>query len=597
MIERGAALLMLALVCAAHVAQAGPAARILPRVALAGTMPATPVDNAAFAPGPDARPAPPFHGVLLLERSALQTQPALTHPIIQGRDARIFPAISVSLFTYGDALVPVERGRLLRERVAAQPASYWSVIAQPGKVWREAADRGWSRAALVLMLVNDTENHAHQGIATFLYRGSHVSRVRFQFVQQTAPYLLHQHFIAWGSAAARISPDQPDALPAQRKAFAEEMAQRLPARPWQALVRDLPPGTLAGFGGPLLPKWQVSAALVRDGVLYYQESPTPYGPFPYPLEMRFGVRSVMKSVAAPLALLRLAQLYGPQVLDLRAGSLVKDLPEKFQRIRLIDLANMASGFGGTGTFKTHPNDGYDGYVDGDYDAWYTAPSLAEKLARLAAMKPYPWEPGTIWRYRDQDYFLLGAALDAYLKSVRGPAADLWDFVTAEVLRPIGIAQAPAVRTVEPGGGPGLVWCNAGYYPTLDDLAKIALLYQQRGEHAGVQLLHRGLTEDLLAARAALDEAGDGSPPPAGGWGAHTKLYRMGFHFTPYVGSRSHSLLFLPTMSGFGENQVILYPNGLVSIRIAKAAELPTGEAMSQGDEDSTPRAVDRLDPF
>jgi hypothetical protein len=408
--------------------------------------------------------------------------------------------------------------------------------------------------------------------------------------------LLHQHFISWGSSDARLSPDDAAALQAERREFDAESGRRLPARPWRELTRALPPGTLDGFGGPLKPQWRVNAALVRDGVLYYQDAPTPYGPFPYPLEMRFGVRSIMKSVAAPLAMLRLAQLYGPQVLEMNAGELVPGLPEKFKHIRLIDLSNMASGFGGTGTFNTHPNDGFDGYLEGDYDGWYTAPTRAEKIARLSQWKPYPWEPGKVWRYRDQDFFILGAALDAYLISKRGAGADLWDFVTTEVLHPIGIAHAPAVRTIESDGHAGLVWCNAGYYPTLDDLAKIALLYQHRGEHAGVQLLHRGLTAELLAARDALDKAGDGSPPPAGGWGAHTQLYRMGFHFTPYTSS-SGKLQFLPTMNGSGDNQVILYPQGLVSIRTAKAAELPPGEEKNEGDEGATPRAVDRLVPF
>lgn len=131
---------------------------------------------------------------------------------------------------------------------------------------------------------------------------------------------------------------------------------------------------------------------------------TPYGAFPYPLETRF-----------------------------------------------IDMANMASGFGGTGTFKTHPNDLGDGYLDADYDAWYTA--------------------------------------------------DLWDMLTQEVLIPIGIHQAASVRTREPGGRDGFIWANAGYYPTLDDLATIELLYQRGGAHQGRQLLHRLLTLDLLAAEA------------------------------------------------------------------------------------------------
>ena len=72
---------------------------------------------------------------------------------------------------------------------------------------------------------------------------------------------------------------------------------------------------------------------------------------------------------------------------------------------------------------------------------------------------------------------------------------------------------------------------------------------------------------------------------------------MGWHFTPYVGSRSHRQYYLPTMSGSGENEVILYPNELISIRMAKAAELPEGEKASSDDRLMSVRAVDRLAPF
>ncbi len=597
MIRIRAVSLLMMLVALVQGAYAGAAADFLPRAQLASALATAPVENTAFAPGPNARPAPPFKGVLVMDQSPLRTEPELTHPIIQGRDARLFPAMRIEFFSSDGALVPVERGSMIAEQAEVATPSYWRIIPQPGKIWQEAADGGWSRAAFPLMLVNDTENHAHQGLATFLYRGTEVTRIRFQFVQQTAPYLLHQHFVAWGSAPLRMTLGTASLLQARRNEFTAEMAQRLPARPWSELVKNLPPGTLAGFGGPLKPQWHVTAALVRNGILYYQESTTPYGDYPYPLEMRFGVRSIMKSVAAPLALLHLAQVYGPYVLTLRVSDYVKNLPSKFERIRFIDLANMASGFGGTGTFKTHPNDGFDGYLEGDYDGWYTAPSTAQKLARMAAMRPYPWEPGTVWRYRDQDYFLLGVAIDAYLKSVRGPDADLWNMVSDEVLRPIGIRHTPSVRTLEADGKPGMVWCNAGYYPTLDDLAKIALLYQDRGEHGGVQLLHRRLTEELLAAHDALDKAGDRSTPSKDSWNVGSQPYQMGFHFTPLTGSKSKTLHILPTMSGSGDNEVILYPNQMISIRIAKAAELPPGEQKNEGDERATPRAVDRLDPF
>ena len=588
-------------------------AMLLPCIAAAGsagqTLPVTrmldpdagpaPVMNSAFVPGNDALAAPAFTGTLVIGSSTLQALPAIANPVQHGRDARLFPGVTLGFTTDGSTLIPLERGEMVREGTVGAATSYWRVIPQFGRVWREADDAGWARAAFPLMLVNDTENHAHQGLATFLFRNGEVSRLRVQFVQQTAPYLLSPHCVLWGSAPLQSVPLDSRRADAARQAGRKELAARLPARPLAEQRAKLPTGTLDGFGGPVLPRYQVARALVRNGTLYYEAEPTAYGDYPYPLEMRFGVRSVMKAVAAPLALLHLAELYGPAVMDLKIGDFIPGLDPKWKQVRFIDAANMASGYGGTGTLRTQPNDFNDGYLENDYDGWYTEPSAAGKLAHMNAhLKPYPWPPGAVPRYRDHDYFVLGLAIDAFLRSQRGPDADAWNMLRKEVFEPIGIAQAPAVRTREPDGRDGFVWFNAGYYPLLDDLAKIALLYQDEGRHAGKQLLHRGLTRDLLAARGALDKLSDNSisgPRPAGL--PPPLYYKMGFHYTPYTGSRSGKLLQLPTMSGFGYNEVILFPGRIVAIRTANVANIPAGETAVSGDANATMRAVDRLAPF
>jgi hypothetical protein len=204
------------------------------------------------------------------------------------------------------------------------------------------------------------------------------------------------------------------------------------------------------------------------------------------------------------------------------------------------------------------------------------------------------------RYRDQDYYLLGAALDGFLKSVRGPRADLGEMVQAEVLTPIGIHQAPTVRTREAGGRDGIVWCNAGYYPTLDDLAKIALLYQAGGAHGGVQILNRELTADLLAGRDAIVKNADAALGPVSSplpGSAEDGLYKMGFHYLRYVNAGG-KVEYLPSMHGSGDNEVILYPNRMVSIVMAKASAEVLGPEKTRSDEGPvTIRAVERLAPF
>jgi CubicO group peptidase (beta-lactamase class C family) len=539
------------------------------------------VDNCAFYPPPTASAAPPFNGSLRISQTPMQFAPALQVSDIGGRNAQLFPQSRLDFFTLDDVLVPVQRGQMLGEDPTAHASSYWSLIPQFGRVWRDPADdSGWSRAACPLMLVNDLENHAHQGLASFRYKGAAVSDFRFQFVQQTAPYLLKQHFLAWGSAPVEYASLPAMDLQAAREAARRELAARIPSRPWADLTSQIGSDTLAGFAGAALDaKWIVATALVRQGVLYYSQSMTPCGAYPYPLEMRFGVRSVMKSIAAPLSLLRLAQVYGPGVLNLKIGEYVAGLDEKFDMVRFIDAANMATGFGGIGTLRTQPNEFEDGYLDADYDGWYTAASHAEKMAHMVKwLRPYPWNPGTVLRYRDHDYYVLGAAVDAYLKSVRGPNADVWDMLCEEVFAPIGISAAPATRTREPTGQRGLIWFNAGYFPTLDDIAKIALLYQNRGEWGGRQILHRDLTTELLAARGALSKSG-GAPISSAGLAdslpepcvlGKPTHYRMGFHFTPYYDRDSRKVGYLPTMWGSGNSGVILYPSGLVSIRIGKA---------------------------
>jgi hypothetical protein len=540
------------------------------------------LDNCAFYPPATASAAPPFEGSLQISQTPMQLAPPLVVADVGGRNARLFPRARLDFFTFDDVLIPIQWGRMLREDPTVPSPSYWSLIPQFGRVWRDPADdSGWSRAAFPLMLVNDLENHAHQGLASFRYKGPAVSDFRFQFVQQTAPYLLKQHFLAWGSAHVEYVRLPTTDLQAARAAARRELAARLPSRPCTDPTSQGGPETLAGLGGiPLDPKCIVATALLRQGVLYHSGSMTPCGAYPYPLEMRFGVRSVMKSIAAPLSLLRLAQVYGPHVLKQKIGKYVAGLDEKFNSVRFIDAANMATGFGGTGSLRTDPNDFEDGHLEADYDGWYTAPSHAEKMVHMAKwLRPYPWSPGTVLRYRDHDFYVLGAAVDAYLKSVRGPDADVWDMLCEEVFAPIGISAAPATRTREKATQRGLIWFNAGYFPTLDDIAKIALLYQSRGEWGGRQILHRDLTTELLSAGGALPKSGGG---PIGSAGVGESLpehvsfgkpthYRMGFHFTPYYSRDRQRVEYLPTMWGSGESEVILYPNGLVSIRIGKAA--------------------------
>jgi CubicO group peptidase (beta-lactamase class C family) len=583
---------------------AGPAQRYFPRDEMLSDRPlGRPVSNAAFAPAGDAAKADPLHATVSIHQTALMLDRELSQPVCDGRkvelggscrggaDKRVFPAIAVELFTFEDnsMLGSPEVGTMIAEKDAdSDKESYWHVIPQYGRVWKEPGDGDWSRAALPIMLVHDFENVAHHGLATFLYKGNAVSDIRMQFVQQSTPWNTPEHFVAWGVAEAELHDIvNPTRLAEQQAAASIEIGQRTAVRPWSELVEQYPPGALDGFGGPLNERWIVMQAVVKDGIVYRKEPETPYGPFPYPQEMRFGIRSMTKSITAPLTLARLSQVFGPYVLNLKIGDYVDGLHPAYGEVRFIDAANMATGMGGAGTPTTNPNDGESGYVDATYDDWYNgARSAKEKVEYITRdTRPYPWGPGVVFRYNDRDYHLLGMAANGFLKAMRGPEANVWDMLEDEVFRPIAIYHAPIIKTIESDGTKRLPWFHAGFYASLDDIVKIALLYQNRGRFGETPILHPDVTAQIFTTEGALIKDRDHSLEAAFSIDVDEskykgkELYKFGYHYLPYTddqGAERH----VPAMSGFSGTQAIFHANGIISIRFAKAWPLPSDE---QGD--------------
>jgi hypothetical protein len=72
---------------------------------------------------------------------------------------------------------------------------------------------------------------------------------------------------------------------------------------------------------------------------------------------------------------------------------------------------------------------------------------------------------------------------------------------------------------------------------------------------------------------------------------------MGFHFLRYMNGNG-TVEYLPSMHGSGDNEVILFPNRMVSIVMAKASVEVLGPEKTRSDEGPvTIRAVERLAPF
>jgi hypothetical protein len=161
-------------------------------------------------------------------------------------------------------------------------------------------------------------------------------------------------------------------------------------------------------------------------------------------------------------------------------------------------------------------------------------------------------------------FILGVAMDRFLKSKQGPAASLWSMLQQEVFAPIGIHYAPINRTLEPDGSAGHPLMAYGYYPTISDMVLIARLYQNIGKHSDQQILYAPRLRQLLAGPNPRGLP-TGERLPAGETTYINAFWVSSYRATP------DCRMFYPRMIGWGGNIVALLPKGLTGIRLAKSA--------------------------
>ncbi|UJL46218.1 beta-lactamase family protein [Virgibacillus sp. NKC19-16] len=517
--------------------------------------------NYQFAAPDNAQaPSTEFEGALKLEGTQMGISPDFNTHKVHGKDITFFPDVSLEFFTVDDKyLVPVTQD-VIPNGTLEHTRSYWDIVVQPGRVWSNFdQDNDWNRASFPFSLVNRLEGETRIGIAMFLYKEDKVSHVRFQIVAQTGPFDVSGYFNAWGVTKASYKSGGIDNLENHKNVYRRHLENRFPTAPFNELKEKVGAKTLAAFNGATNTaeeKHVLQTGLLYEGVLYRSPCHFAAGPFPYCDEIRYGVWSVTKTAMMNVAMLRLAEKYGRGLLDEKIANYIQ-IPEtqtEWKAVTYLDMANMASGRGATADDPTS-------YL-GDYHRWYLAPSKNEKVTESLDY-PRIWEPGTKYNYRDQDAFLLGVALEGFLRSKEGEDASLEQLLKKEVYEPIGIYYAPVNRSIEDNGLSGHPRMDFGYHATLDDLAKIALLYEKRGNWNGKPILNRQLVDSILPKQdppaLALPKGVRNEFGP--------KYYAMNWHIEPYRSSEGREL-YLPNMRGYGGNIVTLMPGHVVGLRMA-----------------------------
>ncbi len=248
------------------------------------------------------------------------------------------PDLDLEFVQYGDRLIPARAGPI--------PSShpYWEFVIGTGRVWRESADDGYSRASIPFALVEVNANCVHNGVLSFLFRADgRISKAAYQVSSETCAYLKVD---LWGLLDASYTPQQVPRRDAIIRASEIEAAGRLPRRPIVEIARDYPGTDFASFAHPddVKPADLTTWGVVVGGIHYAGGCPTRAGEYPFCDQIELPSYSLAKSMFAALALMRLERLHP----GTRLERVADHVPEcrvsgNWSDVSLEDLLDMASG--------------------------------------------------------------------------------------------------------------------------------------------------------------------------------------------------------------------------------------------------------------
>ncbi len=217
--------------------------------------------------------------------------------------------------------------------------------------------------------------------------------------------------------------------------------------------------------------------VVRNGTIVAEIYPNPH----YPPDTLHVIHSATKSIVSALIGIaidrRLIDSVDVALFEFFPDREIAAIDDGKQALRLRDLLSMQSGLHSRDSYLY----GYEGLL---------ALQQSDDWVKFALELPLAAEPGTRFDYSNIATFLLGAVL------ARATNTDVLDFAREALFEPLGIQD---VRWEWTKGKVPIAWARMWLKP--DDLAKIGLLYLQKGQWDGQQIIPAKWIEDSLSPHA------------------------------------------------------------------------------------------------
>jgi hypothetical protein len=474
------------------------------------------------------------------------------------------PAFDFEFVQVGSHIIPKIRGLIVSGNIGAPDNQDWNYIIEPGRVWDENNDQGYSRAAIPFALQENQANCTHNGILTFAFKddGS-ITNVAVQVGGETCLYFQYD---MWGLVPAQYIATTVSGAASLISDYEAEVLSRLPVKPIGEMATDFPGVIPANIGAE-----QASAATTHGvlyaGVHYAAPCTTRHGDYPYCEVMSLPSYSTAKTAVANFSHALLTQQnsnartisVSSHVLECQDG--INGTSSIWSDVSVENVLDMASG-----NYRLSSYEGDEG-SSATVNEFFLTFTHAEKMAHACERYIRKSAPNTHFSYHSSVTYIAGVAMDDYY------SGDLFTKLVDEVYKPLKLSPA-AYTTVRTEQSPAHPYWSHGMTWHADDMIKLGQLINDRGVINGQQVLDGNIMDDMLVkgTELGLETYGSESRYLNGVW-----TYDMGQRASPICPTGS----WVSYMSGYGGIGVVLFPNGAVYYYVSDSGSYAFGGAETE----------------
>lgn len=475
-------------------------------------------------------------------------------------DPSTLPSFDFEFVQSGSHIIPKTRG------LHVTGHGDWNYILEPGRVWNENNDQGYSRVAIPFSLQENQANCTHNGMITFAFKNDgSITKAAVQIGGETCLYFQYE---MWGLVPAQYTATTVSGAANLISDYTAEVSNRIPVKPFSAIETDYPGVVAANFATEQASS-PTTHGVYYNGVHYAAPCSSDNGDYPFCQVMGLPAYSTTKTAAANFAHALLTQQNGSAARNIMVADYVPECQDGingtdsiWSDVSVENALDMA-----TGNYRLASYQGDEGGI-AVVNEFFLKFTHAEKIAHSCERYIRKASPNTHFSYHSSDTYIAGVAMDAYYGS-----GDLYDKLVNDVYKPLNLSPATytTVRTQDATADPfwshGLNW-------HADDMVKIGKVINDRGVINGQQVLDGDIMDDMLikGGDLGLETYGVESRYLNGVW-----TYDMGQR----AGAVCNVGSWVSYMSGYGGIGVVMYPNGAVYYYVSDSDAYAFGGAEAE----------------